>query len=138
MNGDESQEKLLPEESPFYPVGGDQVILATDSAVAFYDRFPLTEGHALVVPRRPVISLCELDPATHSAVWETVRRTREILQEKYSPDGFNIGINEGAAAGQTIPHAHIHVIPRYKGDVPDPRGGIRWMIPERAAYWTMK
>ena len=127
---------FLPPESPFSPLAPDRVILASDTAVAFYDAFPLSKGHALVVPLTPVVSLAELDPEIQAEVWETVRQTRELLEEQYAPDGFNIGVNDGKAAGQTVPHAHIHVIPRYEGDVPDPRGGIRWVIPERATYWT--
>lgn len=129
---------LLPAESPFSPLARDRVILVNNTAVAFYDGFPLSRGHALVVPRVPVISLSELDPGIQAAVWDTVRQTREFLEGQYAPDGFNIGVNDGKAAGQTVPHAHVHVIPRYKGDVPDPRGGIRWVIPERAAYWPGK
>jgi len=132
------QQDLLSPESPFSLVACERVILKTDAAVAFYDRYPIAEGHALVVPRAPVISLFELNRDIQAAVWETVRLTRELLEEKYHPDGFNIGVNDGRAAGQTIPHAHVHVIPRYKGDVPDPRGGIRWVIPERAQYWPDK
>ena len=128
----------LGEDSPFYPVDPERVILETESAVAFYDGYPVSKGHALVVPRLPVVSLFELDSDMQAAVWETVRRTRELLEEMYDPDGFNIGINDAQAAGQTIPHAHVHVIPRYGGDVPDPRGGIRWVIPERAVYWPDK
>ncbi len=126
---------VLSEESPFHPVDAERVILETPTAVAFYDGYPLSEGHALVVPRFPVASLYELDPDMQAAVWETVRQVREILEERYHPAGFNIGINDGEAAGQTIAHAHIHIIPRYRGDVPDPRGGIRWVIPEKAKYW---
>jgi len=127
---------LLPAESPFAPLAPDRVILANDGAVAFYDAFPLSRGHVLVVPRVPVVSLFELDRETQAAVWDAVRQTRELLAERYSPDGFTIGVNDGKAAGQTVPHAHVHVIPRYEGDVPDPRGGIRWVIPKRAPYWT--
>lgn len=135
MRGEESHPDLLPEESPFSPLAPDRVILANDTAIAFYDAFPLSKGHALVVPRVPVVSLFELDRDTQAAVWDTVRQTRELIEEKYAPDGFNIGVNDGKAAGQTVPHAHVHVIPRYADDVPDPRGGIRWVIPGRAAYW---
>lgn len=77
----------------------------------------------------------ELDPETQAELWVVVRWVKDILQERYHPDGLNIGINDGQAAGQTMPHAHIHVIPRYDNDVPDPRGGIRWIIPEKAKYW---
>ncbi|MDV7390058.1 HIT domain-containing protein, partial [Arthrospira platensis SPKY1] len=61
---------------------------------------------------------------------------REAVSSQYSPDGYNIGINDGPAAGQTVPHLHIHLIPRYKGDLPDPRGGVRWVIPTKADYWS--
>lgn len=126
----------LSADSPFFPVRPDQVILESRNCVAFFDRFPVSTGHALVVPCVPVPSLFDLDAAVQSEMWETVRRVREILVERFRPTGFNIGVNDGAAAGQTVPHAHVHVIPRYAGDVPDPRGGIRWVIPEKARYWT--
>ena len=99
MTKRESQHDALPRESPFHPVPHERVILNTDAAVAFYDAFPLAEGHALVVPRLAVVSLSELDSCMQAAVWDTVRLTREILAEKYHPAGFNIGINDGQAAG---------------------------------------
>jgi diadenosine tetraphosphate (Ap4A) HIT family hydrolase len=132
----ENDTDLLPPASPFYPLHQDRIILANDTAIAFRDAFPLSKGHALVVPRVVVISLYDLDAEAQAALWETVRQTRELLEEQYAPDGFTIGVNDGIAAGQTVPHAHVHVIPRYEGDVSDPRGGIRWVIPKRAAYWT--
>ena len=64
-----------------------------------------------------------------------LERARRILDASHQPDGYNIGINDGAAAGQTVPHLHIHLIPRYLGDLPDPRGGVRWLIPDKARYW---
>jgi len=65
-----------------------------------------------------------------------LRRAKTVLEMEFKPDGYNIGINDGAAAGQTVPHLHIHLIPRYIGDRPDPRGGVRWIIPEKADYWS--
>lgn len=130
--------KKLPPESPFQPVEPERVVLETDSAVAILDRFPLTEGHTLVIPKRVVVRLSELPPEEEAEVWDTVRQVRDLLEERYHPDGFNIGVNDGQAAGQTIPQVHIHVIPRYRGDVPDPRGGIRWIMPEKAKYWGGK
>jgi len=62
--------------------------------------------------------------------------SQRIVIEKHHPDAFNLGLNDGAAAGQTVPHVHLHLIPRYRGDLPDPRGGVRWIIPERARYWN--
>lgn len=125
----------LAKDSPFFPVAADRVILEGANCLAFFDRYPVSQGHALVVPDRPVLSLYELDEHMQAEIWDTVRRVREILEERFNPAGFNIGVNDGRAAGQTVPHAHVHVIPRYAGDVFDPRGGIRWVIPERARYW---
>ena len=66
---------------------------------------------------------------------ELLDRAKLVLEGELSPQGYNIGINDGAAAGQTVPHLHLHLIPRFKGDLPDPRGGVRWVIPEKAKYW---
>ncbi len=95
----------------------------------------MSEGHTLVVPLRVVRSLYDLPEAEQADAWALVRQVRAILAERHRPAGFNIGLNDGEAAGQTIAHAHIHVIPRYLGDVPDPRGGIRWVLPRKAGYW---
>lgn len=105
------------------------------AAVAFPDAFPVSIGHTLVVPRSHEPDLFALAPSELDAVWALVASARAQLLETHSPDGFNIGVNAGEAAGQTVAHAHVHVIPRYAGDIPDPRGGVRWVIPEKAAYW---
>jgi diadenosine tetraphosphate (Ap4A) HIT family hydrolase len=103
--------------------------------LAFYDAYPVSPGHTLVVPAEFVASIFDLPEERQADLWEVVAEVREILRQRHQPDGFTVGINDGPAAGQTIHHAHIHIIPRYKGDVPDPRGGIRWVIPEKAIYW---
>jgi len=123
------------EESPFCPIAAEDIILEDDFCLAFYDRFPVSKGHALVIPKEAVASIYKLEPQVQTRLWDLVRRTRDILQQKFTPAGFNIGINDGAATGQTVPHSHIHIIPRYTGDVEDPRGGIRHVIPQRARYW---
>lgn len=125
----------LTQESPFFPVASDRVIRETANCVAFLDRYPVSEGHALVVPREPVSSLYALDETIQAEIWDLARQVRDVLLRRFAPDGFTIGVNDGAAAGQTVPHAHVHVIPRYAGDSPDPRGGIRWVLPEKAEYW---
>jgi diadenosine tetraphosphate (Ap4A) HIT family hydrolase len=89
----------------------------------------------LVIPRRHCRGLFDLDADEYAAIWRLVRDVRHALYERLQPDGFNVGANDGTAAGQTVPHAHVHVIPRFDGDVPDPRGGLRWVVPDRAAYW---
>ena len=111
-------------------------LAANESAIAFPDGFPVSEGHMLVVPRRHVTSLWDLSPNEQHDIWGLVSEVRALLASRHSPDGFNVGVNDGASAGQTVHHAHLHVIPRYAGDVPDPRGGIRLVIPERARYWS--
>jgi diadenosine tetraphosphate (Ap4A) HIT family hydrolase len=72
-----------------------------------------------------------------TAVWQLVAQVRVQLHKEFHPDAFTIGLNDGIAAGQTVPHAHVHVVPRFAGDVPDPRGGVRWVIPDKAAYWRV-
>jgi len=120
---------------PFCGICGKQPALEFSNCFAFLDAFPLSPGHTLIVPKKHVASLFDLPAAEQQELWNAVARVREKLQGEFQPDGFNIGLNDGPAAGQTIMHTHIHVVPRYKGDVADPRGGIRWIIPERAAYW---
>ena len=89
----------------------------------------------LVVPRKHVRSIYELPAGEQASIWQLVGEVRVKLLAELKPDGFNIGLNDGLAAGQTIMHAHVHIIPRRNGDVPDPRGGVRWVIPGKAPYW---
>ena len=102
---------------------------------AIPDRFPVSPGHTLVVPRRHEPNLFTLAPEELADLWALVRTVQNRLAEELHTQDFTVGANVGVAAGQTVLHAHIHVIPRFEGDVPDPRGGIRWVIPSRAAYW---
>lgn len=110
--------------------------LITESAQAYAipDKYPVSEGHTLVLPKRHVPSYFALHEAEQAACWMLAQRVQMLLQNRYHPDGFNVGINTGAAAGQTVPHAHIHVIPRYEGDVQNPTGGVRGVIPGAADY----
>lgn len=108
----------------------------TPLCFSFFDATPLTLGHSLVVPRRHVSDFLTLSQFELAAILDMAVSLRVHLEERFHSDGFNLGVNIGDAAGQTVGHAHLHLIPRYFGDVPDPRGGIRWMIPDRARYWT--
>jgi diadenosine tetraphosphate (Ap4A) HIT family hydrolase len=101
---------------------------------SFLDSYPVSKGHALVVPRRHVASLWEMTVEEYSDAFALVRHVKELLEEQFRPEGFNIGVNCGEAAGQSVFHAHIHVIPRYTGDVPNPRGGVRNIIPGKGNY----
>ena len=104
-------------------------------AAAFPDGYPLCDGHTLVVPLRHEPDFFSLTVPEQEAILSLARVVQERIGKAGSVDGFNIGINVGEAAGQTVDHAHVHVIPRRAGDVEDPRGGVRWVIPDRAAYW---
>ena len=121
---------------PFcFRIAAGDVTDANAHAAAFPDGYPLAPGHTLVVPRRHVGSVFELEAAEYAALWELVAAVRERLSAEAAPDAFTIGVNDGAAAGQTVAHAHVHVIPRRAGDASDPRGGLRWVLPDRARYW---
>lgn len=109
-------------------------IIESNLIVVFRDAFPVTPGHLHIAPRRHVESFFELHREEREAMFEMIDRARAWLEREHSPDGFNVGMNIGEAAGQTVPHCNIHVIPRYAGDNPDPRGGVRWVQPERAPY----
>ena len=120
---------------PFCNLDPKRLWLENEDAVAFRDGFPVSEGHTLVIPKQHSACLFDLPAEVQQSVWQLVAEVRKQLAKEFRPDAFNVGINNGEAAGQTVPHAHVHVIPRRRGDVPDPRGGVRWIIPEKAAYW---
>ena len=121
-------------ECPFCSPAAADKILENESAYARYDKYPVSPGHLLIVPHRHFENYFDRTDAEHRSLWELVDAAKATLEKNYSPDGFNIGINVGAAAGQTVPHLHIHLIPRFKNDMPDPRGGVRGVIPERQKY----
>jgi diadenosine tetraphosphate (Ap4A) HIT family hydrolase len=120
---------------PFCTIDFARVSAENEHALAFQDAYPVASRHTLVVPRKHVTSIYELDMNEQRALWDLVGAVRERLLAEFKPDGFNIGFNDGLAAGQTVPHAHVHVIPRRWGDVPDPRGGIRWVLADKAPSW---
>jgi diadenosine tetraphosphate (Ap4A) HIT family hydrolase len=111
------------------------LLAENEHAVAFKDAFPVSDGHSLIVPRRHVSNLFDLSEVERAAVWSLLPVLKQRLDARHAPAGYNVGVNIGEAAGQTVGHAHVHLIPRFPGDVSDPRGGVRWVIPERAAYW---
>ncbi len=119
----------------FCPTPENHIILTHPLAIVARDTYPLTRGHALVIPRRHVASFFDTTLDERAAMMELLENAKVIIDREHAPDGYNIGINNGAAAGQTVMHVHMHLIPRYLGDTSDPRGGIRWMLPDKAAYW---
>ena len=119
---------------PFCTLPDATILGANDLAIFFEDRFPVTPGHTLIIPRRHVAHYFEATPEEKQALWELVEVAKSRLDQSLAPGGYNIGINVGAVAGQTVMHLHVHVIPRYQGDMEDPRGGVRHVIPEKGKY----
>ena len=113
----------------------DRVFYRGETVFALWDAYPVNPGHALIIPNRHLGSWFEATEEEQAELLQVVSVVREEIEAFRSPDGYNIGINDGFSAGQTVGHLHLHVIPRYEGDVADPRGGIRWVIPDRAPYW---
>lgn len=101
------------------------------------DRYPSAPGHTLIVPTRHVTRVLYLQKYERNALMRALVDVLDRLNSEERPAGFNIGFNDGAAAGQTIPHVHMHVIPRHQDDVEDPRGGLRWVLPQTAPYWRI-
>lgn len=116
----------------------ERIRAENDHAVWILDGFPVSPGHSLVIPKRHVASFFDVTNVERLALLYLLDRAREELIRQHEPDGFHIGINDGLAAGQTVMHLHIHLIPRYTGDRADPRGGVRWLMPEKADYWTKR
>lgn len=113
----------------------DRIVGQNDCAYVIRDGYPIAEGHTLIIPKRHVGSFFDVTVEERNALFELLDKAKLVLDKEYKPDGYNVGINDGVAAGQTVLHLHIHLIPRYEEDVEDPRGGIRWIIPEKAPYW---
>jgi diadenosine tetraphosphate (Ap4A) HIT family hydrolase len=111
-----------------------KLIVESATAYAIYDKFPVNDGHALIIPKRHCADYFDLTFKEQSACIFMMNKVKEIVLEKFNPDGFNIGINVGEKAGQTVPHVHLHLIPRYNGDVEEPRGGVRGVIPDKQKY----
>lgn len=121
---------------PFCALPSGRIFEENEYAVCIRDAYPVSAGHSLVMPKRHIGSLFETTEPERHDLLALLDNAKRALDAEFQPDGYNIGINDGVAAGQTVPHLHIHLIPRYKGDRPDPRGGVRWIIPERADYWS--
>ena len=127
-----------PSPCPFCSLPASRIVEQNAHAVLILDCYPVSPGHSLVILKRHIGSFFEVTEVERAALFALLDWAKKLVAEQHQPDGYNIGINDGAAAGQTVPHLHIHLIPRYDGDQPDPRGGVRWVIPEKADYWTRR
>lgn len=111
-----------------------RIVYQDDTWIAIYDNYPVSEGHVLLIPKRHVETFFNLNMIELGSLGVTIGIIKMILDKKFHPDGYNIGANCGEVAGQTVMHCHIHIIPRYKGDMENPRGGVRGVIPEKQKY----
>lgn len=123
---------------PFCALPAERVLGQNADALWIRDGFPVSPGHSLVIPKRHIGSFFETSPQERAALLELLDQAQAAAGAEFHPDGFNIGINDGAAAGQTVPHLHIHLIPRFLSDQSDPRGGVRWVISDKADYWSSR
>jgi diadenosine tetraphosphate (Ap4A) HIT family hydrolase len=122
---------------PFCTVARKRVIEEADHAFAILDAYPVSPGHTLIVVRRHVANVFELEDEELAAVLHLIRSVKGRIDREHGPGGYNVGVNVGQAAGQTIMHVHFHIIPRYSGDTPDPTGGVRNIIPGKGRYMTI-
>ncbi|OAS85341.1 HIT family protein [Metabacillus litoralis] len=109
----------------------NEIIIENNLFLAIFYKYPVTKGHLLIIPKRHVEHYFDLTFEERQAIDDLLFKGKKLLDQQYKPDGYNIGINNGEAAGQTIFHVHVHLIPRYKGDMKEPRGGVRGVIPEK-------
>ena len=123
-----------PSDCPFCSLPEARVREHCALGLVIDDRFPVSPGHSLIVARRHVAGFFDLTPEEVAALMRLLDLARRRLEQAHRPDGFNIGINVGETAGQTVAHVHIHLIPRFRGDVPDPTGGVRNVVPGKGRY----
>ena len=127
--------KYTAENCPFCTNESDrELILESDTVFAIFDKFPVSKGHALIIPKRHCADYFDLSTEEQVNCFALLNQVQKLISAQFKPDGFNIGVNVNEAGGQTVPHVHIHLIPRYKGDVLNPEGGIRGVIPGKKEY----
>jgi diadenosine tetraphosphate (Ap4A) HIT family hydrolase len=127
---------MPPKTCPFCVLDPARILAEDELTVVYKDGFPVSPGHTVVIPKRHFPTLFDATEAEQQALLSALNVCKTLLDAEHHPDGYNIGINQGIAGGQSVPHLHIHVIPRYLGDKADPKGGVRWVLPEKAKYWA--
>jgi len=115
-------------------INSDRIVYQDSTWIAIYDNYPVSKGHVLLIPKRHCASYFDLNFIELESVSVTIGIIKKLLDKKFNPDGYNIGMNCGESAGQTVMHCHIHIIPRYNGDCENPRGGVRGVIPSKQNY----
>jgi len=131
-------EEMNSPACPFCSLPQERIVDSNSSGVVIRDGFPVSHGHTLIVSHRHVGSFFELTVDERGDLMILLENAKKVIDFELQPAGYNIGINDGVSAGRTVPHLHIHLIPRYLGDCADPRGGVRWVLPSHADYWSKK
>ena len=121
-------------ECPFCNHGEEEAVLKNDLSFARFDKYPVSKGHLLVIPWRHFENYFDATTEEKIAIIKLIDEAKILLDEKFRPDGYNIGVNVGIPAGQSVMHLHVHVIPRYKGDMENPKGGVRGVLPRKRVY----
>jgi diadenosine tetraphosphate (Ap4A) HIT family hydrolase len=119
---------------PFCNINKDDIVMENELCFAIYDKFPVNPGHTLIIPKRHFPDYFSATMDEKIAIINLIEEVKQLLDTKFTPDGYNLGVNIGELAGQTIFHVHYHVIPRYQGDIENPRGGVRGVIPSKRMY----
>jgi len=125
---------MEPVKCPFCNPLPEDIVAKNDICYARWDLYPVSRGHLLVIPFRHTLDFFSMTPKEKGALISLIDTCKDVIETEFSPAGYNIGFNVGLAGGQTVMHCHCHVIPRYVGDVPDPRGGIRGVVPGKRGY----
>jgi diadenosine tetraphosphate (Ap4A) HIT family hydrolase len=135
LSSEEKQQKKRDPNNPcLFCTNPKGVTLTNELAYSARDTYAVSPGHSVVIPKRHVASFFDLTPDEVTACMELIKEEKRLIDAEFKPDGYNIGVNVGPAAGQSIYHVHIHIIPRYQGDVENPQGGVRHVIPKKAYY----
>ncbi|MEQ8189733.1 MAG: HIT family protein [Candidatus Eremiobacterota bacterium] len=121
-------------ECPFCNHREEEAVLKNDLSFARFDKYPVSKGHLLVMPWRHFENYFDATTEEKIAIIKLIDEAKILLDEKFRPDGYNIGVNVGIPAGQSVMHLHVHVIPRYKGDMENPKGGVRGVLPGKRVY----
>ncbi len=124
-------QEIDPADCPFCKVPDDEIVASNMRCYARWDKFPVSEGHILIISFRHFADYFEANGEEVTALWQLIHQLKPMLDRRFSPAGYNVGVNVGAAAGQSVPHLHVHMIPRYQNDVTDPYGGIRGVVVEK-------
>lgn len=112
----------------------EKIVMENELAFAVFDEFAVSKGHMIFMTKRHVKDFFETTKEERIAIFELIDKAKKMIDEKYNPSGYNIGMNCGISAGQSVMHIHVHLIPRYDGDVENPRGGVRGVIPSKKNY----